>query len=291
MFRGSIVALVTPMGEAGEVDFTAFEALLEWHAGQGTDGVVVAGATGEAAALTAAETGELLQRAVGRLGGRVPVIAATGTSSTATTVERTRAACELGVDGVLLVAPCCNRPGQEGLLRHFLAAAEAASVPVLPCNAPRCTACELLPETLERLAGHPRVVGLVDASPDIQRARQVLERCGDDFILLSGDDAGGREWMLAGAQGVLSVTANVAPRPMRELAEAALEGDAARALLIDQQLAELHRALLVESDPIPVKWALSRLGLIPPGLRLPLTPLAAPGQAAVLAALEQARLI
>lgn len=291
MFRGSIVALVTPMGEAGEVDFGAFEALLDWHAEQGTDGIVVAGTTGEAATLLAAEVEELLRRAVRRLGGRVPVIAGTGTPSTAITIERTRRACEVGVDGVLMVTPYYNRPGQAGLLQHFWAAAEASSVPVLLYNVPSRTACDLLPETLEQLAEHPRIVGVKDATGDIGRAREILERCGDDFLLFSGDDASCREWLLAGAQGVISVTANVAPRLVREMAEAALEGDAPRAAELDRLLAELHRALFVESNPIPVKWALARLGLIPPGIRLPLTPLGAAGQPEVLRAMEQAGIV
>jgi 4-hydroxy-tetrahydrodipicolinate synthase len=291
MFRGSIVALVTPMGEAGEVDFGAFEALLDWHAEQGSDGVVVAGTTGEAATLLASEIEELLRRAVRRLGGRVPVIAGTGTPSTAITIERTRRACEVGVDGVLMVTPYYNRPGQAGLLQHFWAAAEASSVPVLLYNVPSRTACDLLPDTLEQLAEHPRIVGIKDATGSIVRAREILERCGDDFLLFSGDDATCREWLLAGAQGVISVTANIAPRLMRELAEAALEGDAPRAAELDRPLAELHRALFVESNPIPVKWALARLGLIPPGIRLPLTPLGSAGQPAVLRAMEQAGIV
>ena len=288
MFRGSIVALVTPMGESGEVDFGTFEALLDWHAEQGTDGVVVAGTTGEAATLLASEVEELLRRAVRRLGGRVPVIAGTGMPSTAITLERTRTACEVGVDGVLMVTPYYNRPGQAGLLQHFWAAAEASSVPVLLYNVPSRTACDLLPETIEQLAEHPRIVGIKDATGDIGRARAILERCGDDFLLFSGDDATCCEWLLAGAQGVISVTANVAPRLMHELAEVALEGDAPRAAELDRLLAELHRALFVESNPIPVKWGLARLGLIPSGIRLPLTPLGPAGQLAVLRAMERA---
>lgn len=291
MFRGSIVALVTPMGESGEVDFEAFEALLDWHAAQGTDGVVVAGTTGEGATLLASEIEELLRRAVRRLGGRLPVIAGTGTPSTAITIERTRTACEVGVDGVLMVTPYYNRPGQEGLLQHFWAAAEASSVPVLLYNVPSRTACDLLPGTVERLAEHPRIVGIKEATGSVARAREILERCGDDFLLLSGDDATCREWILAGAQGVVSVTANVAPRLMRELAEAALEGDAARAGELDGLLSALHGALFVESNPIPVKWAVSRLGLAPPGIRLPLTPLGREGQGTVQAAMERAGIL
>lgn len=291
MFRGSIVALVTPMTQSGEIDYAAFESLLDWHAAQGTDGVLVLGTTGEAPTVLAAESDELLRRAVRRLGGQLPVIAGTGTNSTATTVERTRRACEHGVDGVLIVTPYYNRPGQAGLVQHFTAAADASSVPVILYNVPSRTTCDLLPATLGTLAVHPRIVGIKEATGQVSRAIEILERCGDDFLVLSGDDASCRELMLAGAQGVVSVTANVAPALMRGLADAALEGDAPRALVIDEQLRPLHRDLFVESNPIPVKWAVARLGLISPGIRLPLTPLEHRYHATVLAAMKQAQVI
>lgn len=291
MFRGSIVALVTPMTESGEIDHAAFESLLDWHAEQGTDGVVVLGTTGESPTVTAEEGDELLRRAVRRLGGRLPVIAGTGTNSTATTVEKTRRACEHGVDGVLVVTPYYNKPGQEGLIRHFSAAADASSVPVVLYNVPSRTACDLLPPAVERLSEHPRIVGIKEATGQVARTKEILERCGDDFLVLSGDDATCRELMLAGAQGVISVTANTAPRLMRELCDAALEGDSSGALLVDQQLGPLHRDLFVEANPIPVKWAVARLGLIPPGIRLPLTPLETRHHAVVLAAMKHAQII
>jgi 4-hydroxy-tetrahydrodipicolinate synthase len=291
MFRGSIVALVTPMAESGEVDYGAFESLLDWHAEQGTDGVVVLGTTGESPTVTGEESDQLLRRAVRRLGGRLPVLAGTGTNSTATTVERTRLACEHGVDGVLVVTPYYNKPGQEGLVQHFSAAADASSVPVILYNVPSRTACDLLPHSVERLSQHPRIIGIKEATGQLARAREILECCGDDFLVLSGDDASCRELMLAGAQGVISVTANAAPRLMRGLCDAALEGDASAALLVDQQLGPLHRDLFVESNPIPVKWAVARLGLIPPGIRLPLTPLEIRHHEVVLAAMEHAGVI
>lgn len=291
MFRGSLVAIVTPMSESGEVDYAAFEALLDWHAEQGTDGVIVVGTTGESPTVTASETDELLQRAVRRVGGRLPVIAGTGTNSTATTIERTRRACEHGVDGVLIVTPYYNKPGQEGLVRHFSAAADASSVPVILYNVPSRTACDLLPPAVERLAEHPRIIGIKEATGQVARAREILDRCGDDFLVLSGDDATCRELMLAGAQGVISVTANVAPGLMHELSEAALEGDAVRAAGVDERLLPLHRDLFVEANPIPVKWAVARLGLMPPGIRLPLTPLDPCHHATVLAAMEHAGVI
>jgi 4-hydroxy-tetrahydrodipicolinate synthase len=291
MFRGSLVALVTPMTESGEVDHVAFGRLLDWHARQGSDGVVVGGTTGESATVSAAETAELLQIAVQRIGGRVPVIAGTGSNSTAEAIERTRAACELGVDGVLVVTPYYNRPPQEGLYRHFSLVADAASVPLILYNVPSRTACDLLPGTVERLAAHSQIIGIKEATGSVERGAEILARCGDDFLLLSGDDATCRELIRAGAQGVITVTGNVAPKLMRAMVEAALAGDLELARELDDRLAGLHRALFVESNPIPAKWALERLGLISAGIRLPLTWLAEPHHATVLEAMHRAGVI
>lgn len=291
MFRGSLVALVTPMTESGDVDHVAFGRLLDWHARQGTDGIVIAGTTGESPTVTAAEAAELLQIAVQRIGGRMPVIAGTGGNSTAESIERTRAACELGVDGVLIVTPYYNRPPQEGLYRHFSLVADASSVPLILYNVPSRTACDLLPETVERLSFHPQIIGIKEATGSVERGAEILRRCGDDFLLLSGDDATCRELIGAGAQGVITVTGNVAPRMMHEMVEAALADDPVGARELDGRLAGLHTALFVESNPIPVKWALGRLGLIGPGIRLPLVPLAESNQAAVLAAMRRAGVI
>lgn len=291
MFRGSLVALVTPMTESGDVDHVAFGRLLDWHARQGTDGIVIAGTTGESATVTAAEAAELLQIAVQRIGGRMPVIAGTGGNSTAESIERTRAACELGVDGVLVVTPYYNRPPQEGLYRHFSLVADASSVPLILYNVPSRTACDLLPETVERLSFHPQIIGIKEATGSVERGAEILRRCGDDFLLLSGDDATCRELIGAGAQGVITVTGNVAPRMMHEMVEAALADDPVGARELDGRLAGLHTALFVESNPIPVKWALGRLGLIGPGIRLPLVPLAESNQAAVLAAMRRAGVV
>ena len=288
MFRGSLVALVTPMTESGEVDHVAFGRLLDWHGRQGTDGIVICGTTGESATVTAAETAELLQLAVQRIGGRIPVIAGTGSNSTADAVERTRAACELGVDGVLVVTPYYNRPPQEGLYRHFSLVADAASVPLILYNVPSRTACDLLPETVERLAAHSQIIGIKEATGNVERGAEILARCGDDFLLLSGDDASCRELVGIGAQGVITVTANVAPKLMREMVEAALAGDLVHAGELDHRLAGLHKALFVETNPIPVKWALERLGLIGPGIRLPLTRLSEVHHGAVLEAMQRA---
>ncbi|MEX2151570.1 MAG: 4-hydroxy-tetrahydrodipicolinate synthase [Steroidobacteraceae bacterium] len=288
MFRGSLVALVTPMTESGDVDYVAFERLLDWHTREGTDGIVVCGTTGESPTVSASEAAELLQIAVQRIGGRIPVIAGTGGNSTAEAVERTRAACELGVDGVLIVTPYYNRPPQEGLYRHFHMVADAASVPLLLYNVPSRTACDLLPATVERLASHPQIIGIKDATGSIERGIEILRRCGDDFLLLSGDDASCRELIAAGAQGVITVTGNVAPRLMREMVDMALGGDHDGARELDDRLAGLHTALFVESNPIPVKWALGRLGLIGTGIRLPLVTLADMHREAVIAAMRRA---
>ena len=288
MFRGSLVALVTPMTESGDVDHVAFGRLLDWHAREGTDGVVICGTTGESPTVSAGEAVELLQIAVQRIGGRMPVIAGTGGNSTAEAVERTRAACELGVDGVLVVTPYYNRPPQEGLYRHFSLVADAASVPLLLYNVPSRTACDLLPETIERLSSHPQIIGIKDATGSVERGAEILRRCGDDFLLLSGDDASCRELIAAGAQGVVTVTGNVAPRLMHDMVEAALAGDAVGARELDERLSGLHTALFVESNPIPVKWALGRLGLIGTGIRLPLVALADANRETVIAAMRRA---
>lgn len=288
MFRGSLVALVTPMTESGDVDHVAFGRLLDWHVREGSDGVVIAGTTGESPTVSAAEVAELLQIAVQRVGGRMPIIAGTGGNSTAESIERTRAACELGVDGVLVVTPYYNRPPQEGLYRHFSLVADAASVPLILYNVPSRTACDLLPETVERLSFHPQVIGIKEATGSIERGREILSRCGDDFLLLSGDDASCRELVGAGAQGVITVTGNVAPRMMHDMMEAALSDDPVAARELDERLAGLHTALFVESNPIPVKWALGHLGLIGPGIRLPLVTLSEAHQATVQAAMRRA---
>jgi 4-hydroxy-tetrahydrodipicolinate synthase len=291
MFRGSLVALVTPMTESGDVDHVALGRLLDWHAREGSDGVIIAGTTGESATLAPAEAAELLQIAVQRIGGRLPVIAGTGGPSTAESVERTRTACELGADAVLVVTPYYNRPTQEGLYRHFSVIADAASVPLILYNVPTRTACDLLPETVERLSGHPQIIGIKEATGDIARGVEIIERCGDDFLLLSGDDPSCRELIGAGAQGVITVTGNVAPRLMHEMVEAALAGDLEVARELDERLAGLHTALFVESNPIPSKWALERLGLIGPGIRLPLVGLSNGYYGEVLAAMRRAGVI
>jgi 4-hydroxy-tetrahydrodipicolinate synthase len=291
MYSGSIVAVVTPMGESGEIDHGAWDRLLDWHVAQGTDAVVVVGTTGESPTVTLDEAAELVRRAAMRLAGRIPVIAGSGTNSTVATIARTRRLAEAGADAMLVVTPYYNKPTQEGLYRHYLAVAEASPVPVILYNVPARTGVDLLPETVERLAAHPRIVALKEATGSLQRLAELQERCGDEMEFLSGDDPIAAEAMLAGARGVISVTANVAPAAMHELAVAALAGDAARTRELDARLQVLHRAMFVESNPIPAKWAVQQLGLIPGGIRLPLTPLSASAQPAVRDAMRAAGVI
>jgi 4-hydroxy-tetrahydrodipicolinate synthase len=286
MFHGSIPALVTPMRDDGAIDFAAWDALLDFHLGEGSDGVVVGGTTGESPVLERAELEELVRRARVRLGGRIPVIAGSGTSGTAKTVTLSQAVAGAGADALLVVTPYYNRPTQEGLYRHFAAVAEAVDVPVILYNVPGRTACDLLPDTVARLSRHPRIAGIKEATGSVDRGREVLAQCRPGFLLLSGDDPTAAELIRAGACGVISVTANVAARAMHELCAAGLAGrhDAARA--IDQRLAPLHKALFVEPNPIPAKWAVHRLGLIGTGIRLPLTWMRPEHEEPVLAAMR-----
>jgi 4-hydroxy-tetrahydrodipicolinate synthase len=273
MFCGSLVAILTPMTADGGLDWPAWDRLLDFHAREGTDGIVVAGTTGESPALTLDEIEELSSRAVARCSGKLKVIVGAGTHSTSSTVARTRILSRLGVDAVMLVAPYYNKPPQEGLYRHFMAAADASEVPVILYNVPSRTAVDLLPGTIARLARHPQIVAVKDASASLIRARELLATCPHEFAVLSGDDATAIEWMGIGARGVISVTANVAPRRMHEACEATLGGDLAAARVLDADLQLLHRDLFVEANPIPVKWAVARMGLIGNAIRLPLVDL------------------
>ena len=288
MFSGSMVAVVTPMADDGSVDLAAWQRLLEWHVAEGTDAIVIAGTTGESPTLTPAEVAELTERALKTVGGRIPIIVGSGTNATASTVETTRRLSALGVAGVLIVTPYYNRPSQDGLYRHFTEAAEASEVPVVLYNVPSRTAVDLLPMTVARLAAHPRIVAIKEASGQVGRVREILERTRQTFVVLAGEDACARQCMLAGARGVISVTANVAPRAMHEVCVAATAGDDARAEKADADLADLHARLFLEANPIPVKWALKEMGMIGPRLRLPLTPLAEEHHESLRAALKRA---
>jgi len=288
MLRGSLVAIVTPMTDEGSLDFPAWERLLDFHLHEGTDGIVIAGTTGESPALSLEETEALTRRAVERCGGRIKLIVGAATNATASTVARTRILSRLGVDGVMLVTPYYNKPPQEGLFRHFSAAADASEVPVVLYNVPNRTAVDLQAATVGRLARHPRIVAIKDATASLARLRELQSACPRDFSLLSGDDATAIDWIAAGAHGVISVTANAAPRRMREACAAALAGDIAAARVIDAELQPLHKNLFVEANPIPVKWAVARMGLIGSTVRLPLVELSPAQHDVVLGAMRSA---
>ncbi len=273
------------------MDFACLERLVDWHVAEGTDFLVIAGTTGESATLSRAEHIEVIRVAAERAGGRIPVVAGTGSNSTAQTIDLSRAVAPFPIDGYLIVTPYYNKPTQEGLCRHYLAIADAVDRPVILYNVPGRTGVDMLPQTVARVAGHVGIVGIKEATGDLSRIAPLRAGCGDDFLLLSGDDATCRDFILQGGQGVISVTANVAPALMARMCEAALEGDAALAAELDFRLADLHRDLFVESNPIPVKWALERLGLTGGGLRLPLTTLSSAARPAVEAALRRAGLL
>jgi 4-hydroxy-tetrahydrodipicolinate synthase len=277
MYAGSLVALVTPMQPTGGIDYQAWSRLLEFHLANGTSGIVVAGSTGESATVRDDELGELLKQARRVIGRRMALIANTGTSDTASSSERARifSAAEYDVDALLVASPAYVRPTQEGLFLHFSAVAQSSRVPVLLYNVPGRTAVDLLPATVARLSRVPKIVGIKEAVGEASRVRELVAGCAAEFRVLSGDDLTAREVIGVGAQGVISVTANVAPRAMADMVAAALRGDRAGATQIDQRLVALHRNLFVESNPIPVKWALARMGLMGGALRLPLTELSA----------------
>lgn len=291
MFQGSMVALVTPMHPDGQVDDAALARLVEWHVEQGSDALIAMGTTGESATLDEAEHCAVVRRVVELAAGRIPVIAGTGSNSTREAIELTRCAQQAGADAALLVTPYYNKPTQEGLYLHHKAVAEAVDIPQILYNVPGRTAVDMLPETVARLAPIDNIIGIKEATGDIERGRAIVQSCGPDFELYSGDDATALELILAGARGDISVTANVAPRAMHEMCAAALGGDRAAASAINDRLQPLHEKLFVESNPIPVKWALHDMGLIGTGIRLPLTVLSEPFHAVVHAALQQAGVV
>lgn len=288
MFSGSMVALVTPMAADGAIDWPAWDRLLDFHVAEGTDGIVVAGTTGESPVLSATEVEDLTRRAVLRCRDKLKIIVGAGSHATDATVARTRALSRLGVDAVMLVTPYYNKPPQEGLYWHFMAAADASAVPVILYNVPSRTAVDLLPSTVARLARHPRIVAIKEATASLSRAREILDSCPVGFVLLSGDDATAIDLIGVGARGVISVSANVAPRRMHEACGAALAGDVPQARAIDATLQPLHKDLFVESNPIPVKWAVARMGIIGNAIRLPLVELAPAHHETVLRAMRAA---
>jgi 4-hydroxy-tetrahydrodipicolinate synthase len=292
MFRGSLVALVTPMkaGVAADtpLDWPALEALIDFHVAQGTSAIVSVGTTGESATLDEDEHSKVIRFTVEKAAGRIPVIGGTGANSTSEAIRLTQCAKDAGVDACLLVTPYYNKPTQEGLYQHHKAVADAVDVRQILYNVPGRTACDMLPETVARLAEVPNIVAIKEATAELERVRQLKSLCGPDFGLLSGDDATAREFMSLGGDGVISVTANVAPAGMAAMCAAALNGDREQSSAIDARLLDLHRELFAESNPIPTKWALAELGLIEAGIRLPLTWLSASCQPALRQAMETA---
>ncbi len=285
-----MVAIVTPMragvGPDTGLDSEALAALVEFHIGQGTQAIIAVGTTGESATLTEQEHCAVIGQVVEFASGRVPVIAGTGANSTLEAIALTRAAKEAGADACLLVTPYYNKPTQAGLYAHYKAVAERVAIPQILYNVPGRTACDMLPETIIRLAAIENIIGVKEASADLSRVETIRAGAGPDFLLLSGDDQTAREFILKGGDGVISVTANVAPRAMRAMCEQAARGDAAGAAGLDEKLLGLHQALFIESNPIPVKWAVHRLGLIQPGIRLPMTWLTSAAEDRVLNAMQ-----
>lgn len=271
MFKGSLVALVTPFDRHGRIDYGALEALIEFHVAQGTDGLVIAGTTGEAATLSREEHIELVTRAVEMVAGRLPVIAGTGSNSTAQTIDLSLAVGGSGIDAFLLVVPYYNKPVQEGIYQHFTAVADAVDKPVILYNVPGRTGADMQAETVARLAGHPNIVGIKEATGDIDRLRAIMKLVDSDFRLYSGDDFTVLPFIAAGGHGVVTVSGNVVPAVMSRLCALASAGDLDEAGRLDHSLQPLNSALFIESNPIPVKWALAQMGLIQPTLRLPLT--------------------
>ena len=288
MITGSLVAIVTPMLEDGRLDIPRFKSLIDWHIAEGTDGIVAVGTSGESPTVDFDEHKELIHVAVAHAAGRVPVIAGTGANSTAEAIELTESAKRAGAAACLSVVPYYNRPTQEGLYRHYRKIAEAVDIPILLYNVPGRTVADLANDTVLRLAQIPNVVGLKDATANIERGSDLLKRAPKGFAVYSGDDATCLALILLGARGVISVTANVAPRLMHEMSAAAHAGDLARAREINFRLLGLHRRLFLEANPIPVKWAVAQLGMIEGGIRLPLTPLSPQHHDAVREAMREA---
>ncbi|MBS1229616.1 MAG: dihydrodipicolinate synthase [Proteobacteria bacterium] len=288
---GSIVAIVTPMLEDGSLDLPGMRRLVDFHVQEGTDAICVVGTTGESPTVNVEEHHELIRLVVKQVAGRIPVIAGTGANSTAEAIEMTQFAKEAGADAALSVVPYYNKPTQEGIYRHFRAIAEAVDIPVILYNVPGRTVADMSNETTLRLAQIPNVVGIKDATGNIDRVGELIARAPQGFSVYSGDDASACAAMLMGGQGDISVVANVAPRLMHELCAAALGGDLVKARQLNFRLLGLHRQLFCEANPIPVKWACQQLGLIKDGIRLPLTPLSPEYHERVRAAMREAGLL
>lgn len=288
MFHGSMVALVTPMHPDGSVDYDSLNRLLEFHIENGTSAIISMGTTGESATLDEKEHCEVIRRTVEMVNDRIPVIAGTGANSTTEAINLTKCAMQVGADACLLVTPYYNKPTQEGLFLHHKLIAESVPIPQILYNVPGRTAVDMLPETVARLSKISNIIGIKEATGDLSRLTQIRQLCGDNFDIYSGDDATGTEFMLQGGNGVISVTNNLAPKAMSEMCAAALAGDRAKAEELNQPLLGLHNDLFVEANPIPVKWGLTEMGMMPAGIRLPLTPLSEQYHETLRAAMRQA---
>lgn len=275
MIAGSMVALVTPMDAQGRLDWDSLSKLVDFHLQEGTHAIVAVGTTGESATLDYEEHIKVIEHVVKQVNGRIPVIAGTGANSTREAVELTRNAKRAGADACLLVTPYYNKPTQEGLYQHFKHVAETVDIPQILYNVPGRTACDMLTDTVVRLSKVPNIIGIKEATGNLERAKDIISRVDSDFLVLSGDDPTAVELILLGGKGNISVTANVAPRAMADLCNAALNGEAELARAINDKLMPLHKNLFLEANPIPVKWALHEMGLMPEGIRLPLTWLSA----------------
>lgn len=289
MFQGSMVAIVTPMHANGSIDYHSLEKLLAWHLEQGTESIVVLGTTGESVTIEFAERREIIQCTLACVKGKVPVIVGTGSNATQHAIEFTKQAMELGADATLLVTPYYNKPTQEGLFQHYRAVAKAVAIPQILYNVPGRTACDLLPQTVARLSAFSNIVGIKEATGNVDRLK-ALKALNIPMDFYSGDDFTALPFMLSGGHGVISVVANVAPALMFQMCRAALTGDVKTATKIDEQLQPLARALFLESNPIPTKWLLQKMGFIQSGIRLPLTTLSAAHHAKMLSAFDHVQL-
>ena len=291
MFHGSMVALVTPMNSDGSVDLKALEALIGFHLDNGTDAIISMGTTGESATFSHKEHRAIVKRTVEIVAGKIPVIAGTGSNSTSEAHDLTEAAMHDGADAALLVTPYYNKPTQEGLYLHHKLIAEKVPLPQILYNVPGRTACDMLPETVERLADFSNIVAIKEATGDLQRAKDIMHRCGERIDVISGDDATAMELILNGAKGDISVTANVAPQAMHDMCAAALAGDRELAMKINEPLLALHNDLFVEASPIPIKFAVHKMGYGSNTLRLPMTALSIENEAVVLSAMKKANIL
>lgn len=285
--QGSMVALVTPLTAENQLDWDSLHKLVDWHLEKGTHAIVAVGTTGESATLNVREHQEVIAKVVDQVNGQIPVIAGTGANATDEAIELTQSAKDCGADACLLVTPYYNKPTQEGLFLHHEAVAKAVDIPQLLYNVPGRTGVDMLPETIQRLSQIDNIFGVKEATGDLERAKWIIENTSDDFLTISGDDETAVELMLLGGKGDISVTANVAPAEIAQLCELAIAGKAEEARALNEKLMPLHNAMFVESNPIPVKWAVQELGLMAGGIRLPLTPLASEYHAQVRAAMDQ----